>query len=272
MRPPFYCLAASKSIKSYALPNQEAATVSEVLVRELVSLFRDSSWAAFLSRKKFRIAFVLHYPFSFIPLSIIIIIITLLLYSSSCTRSSSFSVPPSPAATATPRAAPRPALAGREFPANFNEHLLVHGRPVLPRGLCLLPNKRADNAHCVLFKCAPLAIYLWEVVGGGGSSGRCRDLFIHGPEEESMAARRPQRRWIMPRGSPRVVHQVAILVRFAPALANRVQHDAISLLLALLSGVMSGCPENIKRSALFYNKSACRKIWKLKPCFQLVRV
>lgn len=166
VRPPFYCLAASKSIKSYALPNQEAATESEVLVRELASLFRDSSRTALLSRKKFRIAFVLHYPFSFIPLSIIIII-TLLLYSSSCTRSSSLSVPPSPAATATPRAAPRPALAGQEFPANFNEHLLVHGRPVLPRGLCLLPNKRADNAHCVLFKCAPLAIYLWELGGGG---------------------------------------------------------------------------------------------------------
>lgn len=171
----------------------------------------------------------------------------LLLYSSSCIRSSSLSLslcppPPSSAAIATPRAAPGRALAGQEFPANFNEHLLVHGRPVLPRGLCLLPNKRADNAHCVLFKCAPLAIY--QCVGeGGGFSGRCRDLFIHGPEEESMAARRPQRRWIMPRGSPRVVHQVAILVRFAPALANRVQHDAISLLLALLSGVMSGCPE-----------------------------
>lgn len=96
-----------KSIKSYALPNQEAVTVSEVLVRELVSLFRDSSRAALLSGKKFRIAFVLHYPFSFIPLSIIILCSHL-----SC---SFFIPPPAPEATLSlpPLHRPRPPHLGR---------------------------------------------------------------------------------------------------------------------------------------------------------------
>lgn len=91
----------SKIIKSYALPNQEAATESEVLDRELVSLFRDFSRAALLPRKKFRIAF------SFIPLSIIIL--------RSHLSYSFFIPPPAPEApfSLSPLHRPRPPHLGR---------------------------------------------------------------------------------------------------------------------------------------------------------------